>query len=66
MAVLAEPPQAFDKPTPVAPSTEGWHPDPTGRFDRRYFTGRFWTADVTRDAKRQQLVDPQGAPATPR
>lgn len=36
---------------------EGWHPDPTGRFDRRYFDGRQWTRHVTRDAERRQLED---------
>lgn len=52
----AAPPRSFVE---IAPAEAGWWPDPTGRFDRRYFSGRFWTQHVTRDADRQQLVDPQ-------
>lgn len=65
-AVAAKPPAAFAAPTEVAPSEKGWWKDPTGRYDLRYFSGRFWTADVAITKTRQQLVDPQGAPATPR
>lgn len=25
----------------------GWHPDPTGRHELRYWDGRQWTADVS-------------------
>lgn len=61
-AVLAEataPPPAFKRPVQVLPREAGWYPDPAGRFDRRYFSGRFWTEHVTRDARQQQLVDPE-------
>jgi len=27
----------------------GWHPDPSGRFEARYFDGIRWTEHVTRD-----------------
>lgn len=38
----------------------GWHPDPSGRFEFRYFNGQRWTSDVATDGRR--LVD-GGAPA---
>lgn len=67
MAVLAEvaPPPAFKAKPQALPSEPGWYPDPTGRFDRRYFSGRFWTEHVTRDAQQRQLIDPEKV-ATPR
>jgi hypothetical protein len=37
---------------------DGWYPDPAGRFDRRYWNGRAWTFQVTRDADRSQHRDP--------
>ena len=40
---------------PTTPSSEGdragtgqWFPDPTGRGDRRYWDGRFWTDQISR------------------
>lgn len=36
----------------------GWHQDPTGRFDQRYYDGKHWTKDVFRDQDRRQLEDP--------
>lgn len=42
----------------------GWHPDPTGRYEYRWFNGRDWTGDVASGG--QRLVDPLGVtPATP-
>lgn len=41
----------------------GWFPDPTGRFEYRYFNGVNWTADVA--AGGQRGLDPLVA-ATPR
>jgi hypothetical protein len=32
--------------------TPGWFPDPSGRFEFRYFNGRSWTADVATDGAR--------------
>ena len=47
---------------PNAPQS-GWHPDPTGRFEFRYFNGERWTADVSLHG--QRYVDPAGvAPPT--
>lgn len=43
------------------PEGAGWHPDPLGRFDGRYFDGRQWTQHVGRvgpDGVRQQFEDP--------
>jgi hypothetical protein len=39
---------------PAAPA--GWHPDPTGRFEIRYFDGANWTDHVARGG--QQATDP--------
>lgn len=57
---------ASKNPTPLErvqarPAEAGWHPDPLGRFDGRYFDGRRWTQHVgrvTADGTRQQLEDP--------
>lgn len=41
----------------------GWYPDPTHRFEFRYFNGERWTADVARQGVR--YIDPiEPAPAT--
>lgn len=45
-------------PTPRYPA--GWHPDPTARFEFRYYNGETWTADVS--ASGQRFVDPSGSP----
>lgn len=47
--------------TPLGPS--GWHPDPLGRFEYRYYNGLQWTADVSVGG--QRFVDPSGAPSMP-
>lgn len=41
-------------------SPGGWHPDPTGRFEFRWYNGEQWTADVSIGGRR--FVDP-GPPA---
>ena len=42
----------------------GWYPDPTGRFEFRYFDGADWTGSVSRAG--EQFVDPPTAgPASP-
>lgn len=56
IAAVSTPAGRLSQLTP-APS-EGWHRDPTGRFDRRYFDGRQWTRHVTRDAGEDQFEDP--------
>jgi hypothetical protein len=42
------------------PSEAGWHPDPLGRFDSRWYDGNRWTQHVGRvdGEKRTQLEDP--------
>lgn len=43
------------------PAEAGWHPDPLGRFDGRYFDGKAWTQHVGRvdaDGTRRTLEDP--------
>src|SRR5947207_3020695 len=40
--------------------TSGWYPDPSGRFEQRFFDGNQWTAHVVRGGER--LLD---APTTP-
>lgn len=37
-------------------ASPGWHPDPTGRFQFRWFNGERWTADVSTNG--QRFVDP--------
>lgn len=41
--------------------TPGWHPDPAGRFDSRYWDGHGWTRAVMRDG--QVDTDPADVPA---
>lgn len=43
--------------------TPGWYPDPTRRFELRYFNGAQWTADVARHGSR--FVDPLGSGLPP-
>jgi hypothetical protein len=43
--------------TPITPA--GWYPDPTQRFEQRYWNGSQWTADVVRGGV--QAIDPAGA-----
>jgi hypothetical protein len=43
------------------PAEAGWHPDPLGRFDSRFWDGARWTQHVGRvegDGTRRQLEDP--------
>ncbi|MGB8859780.1 MAG: DUF2510 domain-containing protein [Ilumatobacteraceae bacterium] len=39
----------------------GWHPDPTGRYEFRYFNGQRWTSDVSVNGDR--FIDHIGQPA---
>ncbi len=58
IVALVQPDKA-GKLAQLTPAGEaGWHRDPTGRFDRRYYDGRAWTRHVTRDADGQQYEDP--------
>ena len=45
------------------PSPAGWHPDPSGRYEFRYYNGERWTADVS--VHGQRFVDPVDGAATP-
>jgi hypothetical protein len=38
-------------------SPAAWHPDPTGRYDQRWWDGSLWTEHVTRDGA--QTEDPE-------
>ena len=67
-ALLANPPPV-DDPLAAAASTgngsgtttpAGWFPDPTGRFEQRYWDGAAWTDHVARGG--QQLRDAPGGP----
>jgi hypothetical protein len=49
-------PPGFRQLTP-APE-RGWWPDPTGRFDYRYFDGRHWTHHVNRTSDGRHFEDP--------
>ncbi len=45
-------------PGPPAGPAAAWYPDPTGRYEHRFYNGRAWTADVSRGGVRG--VDPLG------
>jgi len=47
---------AGDSPWAGRVSPAAWHPDPTGRFDFRYWDGALWTDHVTRGG--DQTTDP--------
>jgi hypothetical protein len=53
-------PAAASAPTAVQPSVPttpaGWYPDPSGRFEMRYWDGGAWTEHVARGG--QQFTDP--------
>jgi Protein of unknown function (DUF2510) len=40
--------------------TPGWFPDPSGRFEYRYYNGRSWTADVAVGGQRYVDGGPRG------
>ena len=45
-------------PGPPAGPAAAWYPDPTGRYEHRFYNGRAWTADVSRAGVRG--IDPLG------
>lgn len=50
------------EPLPPPPTlTEDWYPDPSGRFDKRYWNGRAWTFHVGRSADKSTHRDPPTA-----
>ncbi len=52
----AAPPGSAGAPPAAAVSPPAWHPDPTGRYDHRYWDGQEWTDHVSRQGV--QLTDP--------
>lgn len=54
LAIAAPGPGKLAQLTPAA--EKGWHRDPTGRFEHRYFDGRQWTKAVGRNG--EQYEDP--------
>jgi Protein of unknown function (DUF2510) len=44
--------------------TAGWHADPTGRFEHRYWDGATWTDQTSSDG--EVATDPLFAPPPPR
>jgi hypothetical protein len=66
------PGQPYSMSTPVtapAASPPMWHPDPSGRFDYRWWDGQGWTTRVARDGIQlddgnpDQRLGPAGPPA---
>lgn len=44
-------------PTPhSAPAAPGWYPDPSGRYEHRYWDGNVWTPNVSHDGS--TFLDP--------
>ncbi|MGY6502812.1 MAG: RDD family protein [Acidimicrobiales bacterium] len=43
--------------------SDGWHDDPLGRYQKRYYDGSQWTHHVT-DGSGQSFVDPSGTQPT--
>lgn len=61
IAVMGNRPASTLDRIEARPAAEGWHPDPLGRFDSRWFDGSRWTQHVGRveaDGTRRQLEDP--------
>lgn len=50
------------EPSPGATPRADWYPDPTGRYEFRYFNGATWTADVSRNGARGVDTVPMSAP----
>jgi Protein of unknown function (DUF2510) len=49
-------PQPAPQPAPVVTTPAGWYPDPSTRFEMRYWDGTAWTEHVSRQG--QQYTDP--------
>jgi len=45
-------------PAPPEDPAAGWYDDPTGRFDKRYWDGRFWSAHVGNSCPKSLEKDP--------
>jgi hypothetical protein len=60
IAAMSPGPSVLDR-VEARPSEAGWHPDPLGRFDSRWYDGKAWTQHVGRvapDGSRGQFEDP--------
>jgi hypothetical protein len=55
-APTVTPPVAAATPAPASTTPAGWYPDPSGRFEMRYWDGNAWTEHVARQG--QQYTDP--------
>jgi len=55
--------QADASPPAESPTEAGWHADPFGRFERRWWDGRRWSEKVA-DGRAKGL-DPPGIDTTP-
>jgi hypothetical protein len=55
-APTVAPPVAAATPAPASTTPAGWYPDPSGRFEMRYWDGNAWTEHVARQG--QQYTDP--------
>ena len=53
--LLRRPILAPDPPTDLIAA---WHPDPTGRFEKRYWDGQFWTVHVANITDERVDEDP--------
>lgn len=51
----------IERLSPPQAQAEGWYPDPSGRFDKRYWNGRAWTFHVGREADKSTDRDPPTA-----
>ena len=64
-------PYSTGPPAAPTPSPPMWHPDPSGRFDYRWWDGRAWTTRVARngtqldDGNPDQRLGPAGPPDQP-
>jgi hypothetical protein len=58
MRQQSQSPQRESAAFPIShlPFWPGWHPDPTGRHESRYFDGNAWRADVLDGEK--MSIDP--------
>jgi len=53
---VSAPAAAVPAAAPVVTTPAGWYPDPSGRFEMRYWDGTAWTEHVSRQG--QQFTDP--------
>lgn len=61
-SIQAQARAAYAPPAPVTPKlAAGWHPDPLGKHEHRYFDGQLWSDQVSDSG--QQLTDMAGVAA---